>query len=227
MFLLFISLVHDESTFRSGEVSPKRWFFKENTPFFSKGRGRSHMVSDFLVQHPSGLFFQLNEDEWRQTAAKYKTLIIDRDVSYLTRTATASINLGTDGYFDNETILCQFERLFQTLEFKRDYQHHHIEIIVDNARTHTAKAYSLQQFRKNIGTRCPVESIEYIDENGVVKFIDCYFKQCLNKNKSKRLVEICKDLGIQLPLKTKLHQIREILSKHRGFQNVGHSHSKL
>ncbi|CAF5122075.1 unnamed protein product, partial [Rotaria sp. Silwood1] len=49
--------VHDESTFRSGEVSPKRWFFKENTLFFSKGRGRSHMVSDFFVQHGSGPFF--------------------------------------------------------------------------------------------------------------------------------------------------------------------------
>jgi hypothetical protein len=58
--------VHDESTFRSGEVCPKRWFFKENTPFFSKSRGRSHMVSDFLVQHPSGPFFQLNEHEWMQ-----------------------------------------------------------------------------------------------------------------------------------------------------------------
>ncbi|CAF1539367.1 unnamed protein product, partial [Rotaria sp. Silwood1] len=52
-----ILIFHDESTFRSGDVSPKRWFFSENTPFFSKGRGRSHMVSDFLVQHPSGPFF--------------------------------------------------------------------------------------------------------------------------------------------------------------------------
>ncbi|CAF1609951.1 unnamed protein product, partial [Didymodactylos carnosus] len=30
-----ILIFHDESTFRSGEVSPKRWFFGENTPFFS------------------------------------------------------------------------------------------------------------------------------------------------------------------------------------------------
>ncbi|CAF1621799.1 unnamed protein product, partial [Didymodactylos carnosus] len=57
---------HDESTFRSGEVSPKRWFFRENTPFFSKGRGRSHMILDFLVQHPSGPFFELSEDERKE-----------------------------------------------------------------------------------------------------------------------------------------------------------------
>ena len=61
--LCLFSLVHDESTFRSGEVSPKRWFFKENMPFFSKGHGRRHMVSDFLVQHSGGSFFELSEDE--------------------------------------------------------------------------------------------------------------------------------------------------------------------
>ena len=33
-------------------------------PFISKGRGRSLMVSDFLVAHPSGPFFQLSDIEW-------------------------------------------------------------------------------------------------------------------------------------------------------------------
>ena len=88
-------LVHDEFTFRNGEVSPKWWFFKENTPFLSKGRSRSHMVSDLLVQHPSGPFFELNENEWKQAIAKYKSLSADNDVNYLSRTATASINIGT------------------------------------------------------------------------------------------------------------------------------------
>jgi hypothetical protein len=213
-------LVHDESTFRSGEVSPKRWFFKENTPFFSKGRGRSHMISDFLVQHPSGPFFELSEDEWKQAVAKYKSLSDDSDVNYLERTATASINIGTDAYFDNDTVLSQFERLFQMLEFKKEYEHNHIEIIVDNARTHTAKLYSLQEFGKNIGTRCPVKQIEYVDEKGIRKVIDCYFKHGENKDKSKGLVELCKDLGVQLPAKVKLEEIRKIFSKHRAFQNV-------
>ena len=39
------------------------------------------------------------------------------------------------------------------LEFKQDYKQHQIDIIVDNARTHTAKAYSLQDFGKSVGTR--------------------------------------------------------------------------
>ncbi|CAF5128939.1 unnamed protein product, partial [Rotaria sp. Silwood1] len=75
-----ILLFHDESTFRSGEVSPKRWFFQENTPFFSKGRGRSHMVSDFLVQHPSGPLFELSENEWKQAVRKYQSLSVAGDV---------------------------------------------------------------------------------------------------------------------------------------------------
>ena len=70
------------------------------------------MVSDFLVEHPRGPFFELSEDKWKQAVTRYKTLTVDGDVDYLSRTATASINIGTDAYFDNDTILSQFERLF-------------------------------------------------------------------------------------------------------------------
>ena len=76
-------LVHDESTFRSGEVSNKRWFFGEETAFFSKGRGRSNMVSDFLVQHPSGPFFTLDQKEYKEAVAKYPQV----GSSYITRSS--------------------------------------------------------------------------------------------------------------------------------------------
>ena len=178
------------------------------------------MVSDFLVQHPSGPFFELSEDEWKQAINKYKTLATNDDLTYLPRTATASVNIGTDGYFDNETILSQFERLFQMLQFKGNYKNHQIEIIVDNARTHTARSYSLQDFGKSIDTRCPVQQIEYVDEYGSTKIVDCYFKQGPNKDKSKGLVELCKDLRVQLPQKISLQEIRKILAEHRAFQNV-------
>ncbi|CAF1047346.1 unnamed protein product [Didymodactylos carnosus] len=57
------------------------------------------MISDFLVQHPSGPFCELSEDEWKQAVAKYTSLSDDDDVNYLRRTATISINIGTDvGY---------------------------------------------------------------------------------------------------------------------------------
>ncbi len=111
------------------------------------------------------------------------------------------------------------------LEFKQEYKDSQTDIIVDNARTHTAKTYSLQEFGKNIGTRCSVEKIEYVDENNATKIIDCYFKGETNKDKSKGLVELCKELGVQLPAMVKLDEILEILSKHQAFQNVSESHS--
>ena len=37
------------------------------------------------------------------------------------------------------------------------------------------------------------------------------------------LAEICKELGVQVPCKAKLEQIREVLSKHRAFRNVSES----
>ena len=85
-------------------------------------------------------------------------------------------------------------------------------------------AYSLQDFTKNIGYRCPVQEIEYVDEHGSSKGLECYFKQCPSKDKSKGLVEIAKELGVLLPPKVKLDEIREILSKHRAFQNVSDIH---
>ncbi|CAF1323870.1 unnamed protein product [Rotaria sordida] len=66
----------------------------------------------------------------------------------------------------------------------------------------------IQEFGKNICTRCSIEKIEYVDENGATKVIDCYFKQGSNNDKSKDLVEICNDLGMELSAKVKLQNLR-------------------
>ena len=95
------------------------------------------MVSDFLVQHPTGPYFNLNDDELCDAVKKYPNLLKDSRIEYVQRSSTASINVGVDGYFDHETILQQFERLFQMLQLKKDYDNHDIEVLVGNARTHT------------------------------------------------------------------------------------------
>ena len=107
---------------------------------------------------------------------------------------------------------------------KKLIKNHQIEVLVDNVRTHTAKSYSLQDFGKNIGTRCPVEQIEYVDDHGSRKVLDCYFKDGPNKGKSKGLMELFRDLGVALPQTIKLHQVRETLAKHPAFQNVSMAH---
>jgi hypothetical protein len=182
------------------------------------------MLSDFMVCHPSGPFFYLNDNEWQKAIVKYPDLLKNDYVNYMDRTATSAINVGSDMYFDNEIILSQFQRLFQMLEFKTEYKNHQIDILVDNARTHTACQYSIHDFGKSIGTRCPVDVIEY-DEDDVKKTIQCYFHSGPNKNKSKGLWEIAKELNIALPSKCSLVQLRELLNRHPAFQIVNNKFS--
>lgn len=61
-------------------------------------------------------------------------LKVSTDIDYVLRTATASIHVGRYAYFDDQTILEPFERLFQLLEFKDEFEDHTVEIVVDNAR---------------------------------------------------------------------------------------------
>ncbi|CAF1389676.1 unnamed protein product [Adineta ricciae] len=215
-----VLIFHDESTFRSGEISAKRWIMEDHTPFFSKGRGRSHMVSDFLVQNPNGPFFSLTDVEFQNAAKKFPSLSVPTGLNYLKNSATAGINVGQEGYFNNETILAQFERLFMLLLFKEAFKDHTVEIILDNAKTHSAKTYSINDFGKSIGTRCPVDSIEYIDDNGQLVSVPCYFSKGQYRGLSKGLVELAKDLKVTISPAMKLAEIRTQLSAHLAFQNI-------
>ncbi|CAF4603047.1 unnamed protein product, partial [Rotaria sp. Silwood2] len=169
--------------------------------------------------HPSGPFLTLSDKEYQQALVLYPELADDiDDVTYVEKTATASIKVGYDSYFDNLTILAQFERLFKLLQFKSEFKHHNIEVIVDNATTHTAKPYSLSDFGKSIGTRCTTDTIEYVDSQGQLQTIDCFFKSGPNNGLSKGLLEISKELNVKLPPKVKLEQLREILANHPAFK---------
>ena len=182
----FFSIVHDESCFRSGETTAKRWFYSDDTiSFFNKGRGRSLMISDFLVAHPDNPFFQLSQDEWAAAVQKYPDLLDDDGVQYVERSASGSIQVGNGGYFNNNTIIGQFTRLFKMLSFKKAYSNHDFHIVVDNARTHSAKHYSVEEFGMKPGTRCPVDQIFYRDKNGKRQTIDCFFKAGDHKGQSK------------------------------------------
>ena len=220
MFAISI-LDSDESNFRSGEVAPKRWTIEGKTPFLSKGQGRSYMVSDFLVAHSSGPFFSLSQEEFDLVTKQYRSLNSDsNDLNFVNFSATAGINVGQDGYFDSDTILYQFERLFQLLSYKKDFKDHEIEIIVNNARTHSAKEYSTNDFSKGIGTKCPVSAIEYVDDQNQDVSISCYFANGEHRGKSKGLLMLAKDLSISVDPPVKLAELRTILTSHAAFQKV-------
>jgi hypothetical protein len=67
---LVLCVGHDESTYKSGEITAKRWIMPENTPFYSKSKGRSIMCSDFSITHPSDPFFSLTDKEYAQSLKK-------------------------------------------------------------------------------------------------------------------------------------------------------------
>ncbi|CAF4154706.1 unnamed protein product [Rotaria sordida] len=215
-----ILIFHDESTFRSGEVSAKRWLYDDQAPFYSKGRGRSNMVSDFLIMHQSGPFFQLSPSEYDKALEKYPELDEEQDIDCIERSASASMHVGSDAYFDNATILTQFERLFKLLEFKECFNNHKIEIIVDNARTHSARTYNLSDFGKRISTRCPVDRLQWVDDKGAAQSLSCYFQQGSNRGKSKGLFEIAVEFNYNPSPKLKLSELRQLLAHHPAFQNV-------
>jgi hypothetical protein len=107
-----IVLSHDESTFRSGEVPPKRWMFPELMPFFNKGRGRSIMVSAFIMLHFNENVFELDEDEWKEAVAFNPELNKNDDIlNYYNRSANAWIQPQKDNYMDNEVFFKYFSKM--------------------------------------------------------------------------------------------------------------------
>ncbi|CAF4598826.1 unnamed protein product, partial [Rotaria socialis] len=91
-----ILICHNESTFRSGDVRAKLWLVDTSAPFFNKGGGRRVMISHFLVHHPSGPFFQLNEKEWTNAVQRFPDLLEDTDLRYENYSATITAHLGAD-----------------------------------------------------------------------------------------------------------------------------------
>ena len=156
---------HDGSTYKCGEITAKRWIMSDKAPFYNKGKGRSIMCSDLLVMHPSGPFFSLTDKEYSEVLKKYPNLNDDCDINDEKNSATAAINVAGENYFDNQTILSQFKRLFQLLPFREEYQNHSFVCLVDNARTQTAAEFIINDFGMKPGTRCFVDKIDYIDGN--------------------------------------------------------------
>ena len=178
------------------------------------------MVSDFLIAHPDNPFFQLSQDEWKAAVKKYPELLEDDGIQYIERSASGSIQVGFGGYFDNDTIINQFTRLFKMLPFKQAYANHKFHVIVDNARTHSAKHYSVEDFGMKPGTRCKTDKIFYRDEDGKKQSIDCFFTTGSNKGQSKGLLILAKELGIKIPSNIRLEELKKLLNSHDAFKNV-------
>jgi hypothetical protein len=130
---------------------------------------------------------------------------------------------GKDNYIDNEVIMQQFNRLFILLKYKKFFENADIEILVDNARTHSAKQYDLMNFNKFDSIKiAPYENIEWM-ENDETRVINCSYDDENGLKKCKGLFSISKELNlipadaISSDKQYSLPAIRQILSKHKAF----------
>ena len=172
------------------------------------------MVSDFLVLDEEP-FFHLNDEEFKLAVKKYPDLATQN--FFIKNTATIHLEPGKakDGYIDNHLILEQFERLFKLLKFKKSYENKKIQIIVDNATTHTSREYSINDFNLKSGTKCPVELIHWT-ENGEDMSLKCFYDSGL----SKGLLVIGRELKIIGENENlKLDALRNKVGMHPAFHN--------
>ncbi|CAF2005891.1 unnamed protein product [Rotaria magnacalcarata] len=166
--------------------------------------------------HPSGPFFSLTEKEYSEALKTYPNLNDDCDINYENNSASAAIALGGDNYFNNQSILNQFKRLFQLLPFKKEYKNHNFLCLVDNSRTYTAAEIHLNAFGMRSGTRCPVDKIDYIYDNNKKQTIECYD----DDGYSKGLLTIANELNVFVPRKCKLNDLKLLLSQHAAFKSM-------
>ena len=153
----------------------------------------------------------MNEKEWTNAVKRFPDLL-DTNLYYEKYSATVAVHSSVDPYFDNNILSLQFERLFKLLNFKEEYKNHNIEVLVDNARIHMTKQLNINDFGRDIGTRCLVSFIEYIDELNNRKIINCFFQSGLHLGQSKSLLNIALELGFQVSTNCKLEEVYAVSS---------------
>ena len=130
--------------------------------------------------HSSFDIFRLDNHEWNDAIKHHPKLNnVDPNLNYYEFSAD----------FDNKKILRQFERLFILLKYKKAFKNHDIEVMVDNARTLSAKIYDINLFNKQPGTKCVYEKIEWQDENSNTITVSC-IELGFNSDKSQSLIEL-------------------------------------
>ncbi|CAF1192571.1 unnamed protein product [Didymodactylos carnosus] len=156
----------------------------------------------------------------KEALNKYPELEDNNGINYEKNSATVSIAIGIKGYFTNEVILSQFTRICKLLPHKTEYKGHKFVILVDNATTHTAKFYSVNDFGKRENTRCPVDVVEWEDKDGKLHEIDCYYPPNVKNGCSKGLLVLARELRFKVDEKIKLDRLKELLSTQSAFQKV-------
>jgi hypothetical protein len=87
--------------------------------------------------------------------------------------------------------LQQFERLFILLKYKKSFENAQIEVLVDNARTHSAKQYDLMNFNKfDSAKAAPLLNLS------LIKVIICSYDEINGLKKCQGLFTLAKVLKL-------------------------------
>ena len=181
------------------------------------------MIGDFIVSHPGMTTFALTNEEWNNAIKESPDLLQDDDMNFLPKTATSIITPSKESYFDNDCILKQFQRLIILMRFSEIFQQvdFRVDLIVDNATTHTKALVDVSMFGKSINTASPVEELFWYDENNNQHSLNCFFQNGEHQGKSKGLFVMSKELELipenMLPKQIKLKDLRESASQHPAF----------
>ena len=180
------------------------------------------MISDFIVAHLEMTCFELSEVGWNKAISEHPELNND---SYINKTATAIIEPSKNNYFDNDSILSQFERLLLCMNYSSIFKdnNYRVDILVDNATTHTKALIDAKMFNKGVNTHCGIEKLSWNDENNNECSFDCYYESGPNVGLSKGLFNMCKELKIidasVQSKEIKLDELRRIAAKHPAFKH--------
>ncbi len=112
--------------------------------------------------------------------------------------------------------MIKYSRIFQSVNYR-------IDLLVDNATTHTKTHLDLRMFCKNANKSCPVEQLKWM-VNGEEIVVDCFFKRGDLKGQPKGLFSLCKELGI-INMNLKVSQIslatlRNLAAQHPAIKHT-------
>ena len=102
------------------------------------------------------------------------------------------------------------------LLFKAQYENHNFVCLDDNAKRHTATEFSINDFGMKPGIKCPIDKLEFIDEDNTKKIIKCYD----DNGVSKGLLTLANELNIFVPKKCSRQELKLLLSKNVAFKKV-------
>lgn len=94
------------------------------------------------------------------------------------------------------------------------------ELVVDNARTHSALMVNINDLRLRPGGNCPLEVLSWLDDNNERQTLELFFKEGKLAGQSKGLKQIALEIGFEMPEGSKLDDYKRILSNHKAFMKL-------